>query len=157
MSDISIVWSPEVGRGDWAVRGSQLASGDDLVTAILISLFTDRIAASDDVIPDGSSDPRGWWGDDAAHPIGSRIWLLGRAKQTTETLSRAQDYIDEALQWLIDDGVVARFDIVTEWTRSGMLGARVVAYEAGGGIIALNSKSVWGSTGTAAQGLVLTF
>jgi phage gp46-like protein len=158
MSDISTVWLPEIGRGDWLQNGAQLASGNDLVTAILISLFTDRVAAADDVIPDGSSDSRGWWGDDPANPIGSRLWLLGRAKQVTDTLSRAQDYITEALQWLIDDGVVARFDILTEWTRSGMLGARIIAYEASGGIIALNSKSVWGSTSaSSAQGLVVTF
>lgn len=157
MSDISIIWSPMVGRGDWSLSGAQLASGPDLVTAILISLFTDRIAAADDVIPDGSSDPRGWWGDDPTNPIGSRLWMLERAKQTTETLARAQDYIKEALQWLIDDGVVARFDILTEWTRASMLGARIIAYEKSGAVIALNSSSVWSGLTAAPNGLHLTF
>jgi phage gp46-like protein len=160
MSDISIAWSPALGRGDWVQLGTQLQSGNDLANAVMISLFTDRVANSDDVIPDGTNDPRGWWGDDAALPIGSRLWLLSRAKQTTETLARAQDYIAEALQWLIDDGVVARFDILTEWTRSSMLGARVVAYEKGGAALTMNSASAWNAAlglpaQTVTQGLSL--
>lgn len=161
MNDISIAWSPTFGRGDWVQLGAQLQSGNDLATAVMISLFTDRTALSDDVIPDGTNDPRGWWGDDSATPIGSRLWLLGRAKQTTETLARAQDYIAEALQWLIDDGVVARFDIVTEWTRASQLGARIIAYEPSGAALMMNSASAWNAAlglpaQAATQGLSLT-
>ncbi|WP_235210433.1 phage GP46 family protein [Caballeronia sordidicola] len=40
---------------------------------MLNSLFTDRQARADDVIPDGSDDPRGWWRDtDPLHPIPMR-------------------------------------------------------------------------------------
>lgn len=161
MSDISINWSPALSRGDWTLLGAQLQGGTDLVSAILISLFTDRVAGPDDVIPDGTTDPRGWWGDDAAYPIGSRLWLLSRAKQTDDTLALAQGYIAEALQWLIDDGVVARFGITVEWSSPGRLGARIVAYESSGTAIALNSSSLWASIGAMAaptpQGLNLTF
>ena len=131
-------------RGDWLHDNASLASGDDLETAILISLFSDREASSDDVIPDGTGDPRGWIGDvDQDYKIGSRLWLLERAKQTQETLRLASEYIAEALQWLIDDSVVARFDITTEWTRAGMLGASLVAYQQSGAARALNFSWVW--------------
>lgn len=124
--------------------GPLLATGSDLSTAVLISLFTDRIAAPDDVIPDGSNDPRGWWGDSGNTVlIGSRLWLLQRAKQTQETLQRANDYIVEALQWLIDDGVVAKFDILVEWTQASELGAQVVAYKQDGSTVATAYTSVW--------------
>lgn len=132
MSDTTTVWDVARGLGDWQLSGAQLRSGNDLATAVLISLFTDRVAAADDVIPDGSTDPRGWCGDDPAAPIGSRLWLLGRAKQLPETLIRARHYIAEALQWLLDDGVVARFDITTEWSRPAMLGSHIVAYKKDG-------------------------
>jgi phage gp46-like protein len=144
MSDTVTTWIPALGRGDWLLDGLQLADGSDLQTAILISLFTDRQANPDDVIPDGSGDPRGWVGDlGQDYQIGSRLWLLSRAKQTGETLARAQDYIAEALQWLIDDGVVAKFDILTEWTRASQLGARVTAYRTDGTTAAFNFLSVW--------------
>jgi phage gp46-like protein len=144
MSDTLTTWVPALGRGDWLLRGAQLAAGGDLQTAVLISLFSDREANPDDVIPDGSGDPRGWVGDlGQDYKIGSRLWLLSRAKQTGETLARAQDYIDEALQWLIDDGVVAKFDILVEWTRRSQLGANVIAYKVDGTTEALNFLSVW--------------
>lgn len=144
MSDTRTIWMRDMARGDWAHDNASLASGDDLDTAILISLFSDREASSDDVIPDGTGDPRGWVGDvDQDYKIGSRLWLLERAKQTQETLRLANDYIAEALQWLIDDSVVARFDITTEWTRAGMLGASLVAYQQSGAARALNFSWVW--------------
>jgi phage gp46-like protein len=46
--------------------------------------------------------------------IGSRLWLLARAKLTLTTVQRAQDYAEEALQWLIDDGVAARIAVRAE-------------------------------------------
>lgn len=134
----------DMARGDWSHDNASLASGDDLETAILISLFSDREASSDDVILDGTGDPRGWVGDvDQDYKIGSRLWLLERAKQTQETLRLASDYIAEALQWLIDDGVVARFDITVEWTRASVLGANLVAYKQSGAAKALNFSWVW--------------
>lgn len=143
MSDISINWEPALGRGDWLLDGALLKSGNDLATAVLVSLFTDRRAGPNDVIPDGTNDPRGWWADDEKHHIGSRLWLLTRAKQTTETLNRALNYTTEALKWLIDDGVVAKFDITVEWTRASFLGIRVIAYRKDGLTEAMNFQSVW--------------
>ena len=143
MSDISTIW--QTTRGDWKLSGRSLASGGDLATAVAISLFTDRTAQPDDVIPDGSGDPRGWWADDALNPIGSRLWLIDRSKRTQETLERAQDYINEALQWLIDDGVVAKFGVLVEWTAQHTLGAQVVAYRRDGGTTPLNFAWAWPS------------
>lgn len=143
MSDISTFWNSEAGFSDWGMGGVQLQSGNDLYTAVLISLFTDRVANPGDAIPDGSNDPRGWWADDQKHPIGSRLWLLDRAKQTQQTLASAQDYVAEALQWMIDDGVVAKFGIYCEWTKASMLGINIVAYKKDGTTEALNFTWAW--------------
>ena len=126
------------------MSGSVLTTGSELATAILISLFTDRQAADDDDIPDGTLNPRGWWGDlDSDYQIGSRLWLLSRSKATAETRQRATDYITEALQWLIDDGVVAKFDIDVEWSATSTLGARVIAYKKDGTKEAVAYASTW--------------
>ena len=105
MADISTIWNST--NGDWQLSGKSLASGKDLLTAVVISLFTDRQAEPDNPISDGTDDLRGWWGDTGSDRIGSRLWLLERSKRTQATLQLAQGYIAEALQWLIDDGVVA--------------------------------------------------
>lgn len=144
MSDIATVWSgPLNGSGDWQLDGADLLAGDDLQTAVLISLFTDRVAQPDDVIPDGTTDPRGWWADDPEHPVGSRLWLLDRAKQTTETLASAQDYIVEALQWLIDDGVAAAVDVVVQWVRPRLLGAQIIVRRVDGTTRPFNFSWAW--------------
>lgn len=103
---------------DWAVDGASLAQDDGLETAIVISLFTDRRANDDDVLPSGGDDRRGWWGDTFAEVdgdrIGSRLWLLAREKQLPEVLVRAKQYAEEALQWLIDDGIARAVYVTAE-------------------------------------------
>ena len=126
MSDIALQWGTTT--ADVQLVGKDLRTGSDLITAVTVSLFTDRRAADDDTLLDGSDDRRGWWGDDVDRPLGSRLWLLERAKRTQETLQLAQNYIAEALQWLIDDGVVARFDILVEWVAGSQLSAAITAH-----------------------------
>lgn len=147
MSDISTVWMQQKIYGDYVLAGAQLMSDTDLQTAILISFFTDRIAHPDDVILDGSGDPRGWIGDVPGDPpIGSRFWLIDRSKQTNQVLNEANQYAVECVQWLIDDGVVQKFDITVEFTRPGMLGIEVIAYRVNGQQLpALKFSYVWGN------------
>ncbi|HXI23745.1 MAG TPA: phage GP46 family protein [Pyrinomonadaceae bacterium] len=126
MSDIATVWDVANSRGDWLLAGAQLATGNDLATAVLISIFTDGEAHADDVIPDGTTDRRGWWGnagDDK--PLVSRLWLLDRSKLTEEVAARARDYIAESLQWMLDDGVAVGIEIATQIVIPNMLGVQV--------------------------------
>jgi phage gp46-like protein len=60
MSDISSFWNVEEIQADWRADFGALKTGNDLQTAIILSLFTDRLARRDDTY-DGS-DRRGWWG-----------------------------------------------------------------------------------------------
>jgi phage gp46-like protein len=174
MADIQTVWSPSLGVGDWyfAVAkdgvitdengfdildsldapindslfgtASDLTVGNDLGTAVMISLFTDATAGADDVIPDGSGDPRGWWGDEGEdRPIGSKLWLLTRSKQTATVLALAKAYIEQALQWLIDDGVATSVGVATEWSRPGFLGGMVEISRSSGPRAAVRFDWAW--------------
>lgn len=145
MPDITLSWDTATSYADWVQSGSVLQTGNDLESAIIISLFSDRLAEPGDVIPDGTSDPRGWWADGDV-PIGSRLWLLRRAKQIPETLQQAYDYIAEALQWLLDDNVVAKFDISVQWVRRGVMGAQLVAYKQDGTTL-MTGQYVWAWNG----------
>lgn len=144
MPDISTFWQPQQVRGDWALAGADLAAGGDLATAVLISLFTDRRADPDDVIPDGTADPRGWWGDAGRDvPIGSKLWLLEREKRTEPVRLRAEDYIAEALQWLVDDGVAAAVEVTAQWALGGRLEAQVTIIEPAGRQQVFNYQWAW--------------
>lgn len=80
-----------------------------LERAVIISIFAWRRAKPDDRLP--GSEKNGWWGDtwpDVENDqIGSRLWLLTRDTITPKTLARAKEYVEEALQWLVDDLVAA--------------------------------------------------
>jgi phage gp46-like protein len=148
MSDIQTLWNTANMRGDWAVANGALVSGADVETAVLISLFTDRLALASDEIPDapqlGAPDRRGWWGDqDTNHLIGSRLWLLNRVKGPLNVTKRAQDYAREALQWMLDDGVVAKFDIQATWVPGNRLNLIVTAHRKDGSVISNQSINVW--------------
>lgn len=103
------------------VESSWLAVTDPLVRAVVISLFTWRRAQPDDP---HEGVRWGWWGDgldDLPNDrIGSRLWLLVREKLTRETVNRARQYAQEALQWLIDDRVATSVTVTAE--RAGLDG-----------------------------------
>lgn len=148
MSDIQTIWDAATQRGDWAVSAGSLASGLDVQTSVLLSLFTDRLVDADDDIPDappaGVPDRRGWWGDDDPKYLsGSRLWLLDRAKGPMNVAQRAEDYAREALQWMLDDGVVAKFDIQAVWTPQNQLTLTVIAYRTDGSIVSNISTNLW--------------
>jgi phage gp46-like protein len=142
---------------DWNLDGVDLETDEGLETAIIISLLTDRLAAADDEIPDGSGDRRGWWGDlplddapDQAQPdyIGSRLWLLARAKALPETAARAKTYTLEALAWLLADGVAASIDVETQWIAQDQLaiGIAVARIGANGSLVNRKYDVVWNAT-----------
>lgn len=124
--DLALTWSVEVGDADLSLLGSDIASDRGLRTAVLLSLFTDRRAEPDDKPPSGDPrDRRGWWADQFAlvkgDRFGSRLWLLDRSVRTNETARRAEEYVREALAWMLEDRVVASIDVTVETTSKDLL------------------------------------
>lgn len=147
MSDITTIWIVETGTGDWSITGGALASGNDLASSVLISLFTDRIADDADIPPDGGDDRRGWWGDaDEDAPIGSRLWLLDRSRLTQAVANTAKIYMEEALQWLIDDHVALSVKVATAIAGGSRLNSIVTVTHRDGTVTPLNFNWVWNQT-----------
>lgn len=107
-SDVELAWD---GMGaDASLDQYDLRSENGLRTAVMLSLFADRRAGSDDIVDD--DDKRGWWADMfAARPIGSRLWLLDREKDLPEVVNKAHDYAREALEWLVEDGIAKTVEV----------------------------------------------
>ena len=108
------------------VESSLLADTDPLVRAVIVSLFTWRRADPDDVVEDTKW---GWWGDNVSDiendQIGSRLWLLARERLTQSTLNRAEQYAQEALDHLVEDGVATSVTVTAERIRLDGLGLTV--------------------------------
>ncbi len=115
MSDFALIWNLKTGSADLRVTANDLEKDEGIETAIMLSLFIDRRAEDTDILPEGETDRRGWWAD--AFPvvegdkIGSRLWLLKRSKQTPDVLDRADEYVRESLQWMIEDKVTDKIEI----------------------------------------------
>lgn len=121
-SDIDL---PNFATGDWSVadpdaeefnRGG-FAATDPVTTAIILCLFTDR--RRPDWLPGDAT--RGWHGDEfdidgasGERAMGSLLWTLERAQMTYETARLAEHYATEALQTLVDQGVLARVEVSAE-------------------------------------------
>jgi len=147
VTDIRTVFIDFDRGADLALEQFALAADDGLETAIILSLFTDARASNDDPLPFGESDRRGWWAD--AFPevdrdrIGSRLWLLQREKQTQATLNRAREYAEEALAWLIADGVARSVEVASFLVRNGVLGLSVVIQRPDASIARFRYETLW--------------
>jgi phage gp46-like protein len=143
--DILILWDNVITIGDWVMAEGDLQSGQDLETDCLVSLFTDKLATPDFRPTDGTSDRRGWWADPYnERPLGSNLWQLERAKKTRDTLGLARRYAQDALQWLIDDGIASTVVVDTRWigpaVGSTMLGIAIAITQPDGSL----SRFVYG-------------
>jgi phage gp46-like protein len=127
MTDLALVWDADAMAADLLLGGGRLATDDGMRTAILISLFSDARAADDETLPEAGGDRRGWWGDAYARDvrpdagtardvnrIGSLLWLLSRSKITARTLAQATQACEEALAWLVRDGIASAVRVVIE-------------------------------------------
>lgn len=147
MSDIGLTWDPIMLAGDAVLFMGDLAGLDDLTTSVIISLFSWRRANDDDVLPDESTNRQGFWGDlfaDVPHDqLGSRLWLLSREVITQETLNRAKEYAEEALQWMIEDGVASQVQVEVERNGLHQISLGVTIYRTSGGVLPLRFEQVW--------------
>jgi len=122
---------------------SDMAGQDALVRSVMISLFTWRRANKDDA---HEGQKMGWFGDattDDADKIGSRLWLLARAKITQTTIAKAREYALESLQWLIKDGVASRVEVDSERMGIDGLALTVRIYRTDGTMVDLRFSDIW--------------
>ncbi len=124
--DVRLVFDPESAAADLAIEGGDLAAESSLASALMLSLFTDARATDDELARFGGDDARGWWGDSLSDvdgdEYGSKLWLLQREKQTGETLARAKTYAEQALAWLISDGIADAVNVTAVYPRRSLLG-----------------------------------
>lgn len=169
MTDFITGWNPATGEGDWIFQphhpalwvdqtgnvitdeggiaidaivdaSTTIEFINDLTTSVLISLFTDAAASDDDVIPDGTTNRRGWWGDTS---MGSKIWLLERSKALPSVAAAVEGYAQNALAWLVSDGVAASISARAVWLGPTALQLTVTILRGSGKPIAITFANLW--------------
>jgi phage gp46-like protein len=161
-SDVGLAWYTDQNRADIALDpvSGDLIAGPDLATAAIISLFSDRRAETSDQLVPGEDDPRGWYGDTFLQSLtpgdrlGSRLWLLRRVKSNDRLPLVAKQYIQQALQWMLDDGLVSTIQVTTFFLKpfdQTQLGAIVVFTRLGQAPAKLTFNWAWQQLGIALE------
>lgn len=141
---------------DWLQTSEGLSEEEELASAVRVAIGTDALADLNEPLPDlDSEDRRGWWGDIDAEeiwggwPIGSKNWLLSRAKISDSlswegaTLVRAKAYNREALQPFIDRRIVSRIDVEAARTGKQQIEVHIAMYRGPRRLIELRYQSLW--------------
>lgn len=145
MIDVALQWDFDNSVGDLSITDNDLTHEQGLTSAVMISLFTDQRANIDDPLDD-PSDRRGWWGDTLESDgdrIGSKLWLLYRQKITTQVLAKIKEYIQDALQWMLDDRVVIDIDITVERNAIDRIYTAIDLYRQKGSKITIAFDDLW--------------
>jgi phage gp46-like protein len=162
MPDIRLVpvAAPYAVTLDWLQTPSGLLDEtQQLASAVLVALNTDALADPSEVLPDPRDDNRrGWWGDLNADtiwngwPIGSKLWLLSRAKildagaREGATITRIENYIKRALQPFIDNRICSRVSVTATQVTDSRIDATVILYRGPKSAIQLEFQPLWDDT-----------
>ncbi len=79
-------------------------------TALLMSFFCERRAQSSEVLE--SHRRRGWIGNSSDFENGSKLWLYEQSRVTRSTLTAIETAVTNGLQWLVDDGLVVKIEVI---------------------------------------------
>lgn len=101
----------------------RLSTDNQIGHHVLIRMAMRRRAADDDDVAATEArcgDRGGWWADAwRDNPTASRLWILEGELRTQENLRRADEMLGEALQDLIDIGVVDSFEFKAVYEDEG--------------------------------------
>jgi phage gp46-like protein len=103
MTDIALVTNSD-GRYDISFENGDFKLTDTLLTAIILSIFCEQ---RDESI-DNPQSQGGWAGNQLqeiqGYQQGSLLWTLYQSNMAEDQESEVVNILEDALQWLIDDG-----------------------------------------------------
>lgn len=143
--DLELSWG--TGGGDLILEAGDLSDQGGIVTAVLVSLFSDALAPADDTRPLLEQDRRGYWAEVPGDTYGSFLWQLDRAKSTSETAAKAAGSASAALDWLLTAGIAASVSASASYLADGTLSLVVN--------VTRGTSKKWASLWTDAETLLL--
>lgn len=119
--DIKLFFATEDQFGEILPVDRDVERDPGFETAVLITLGTDKYADEGDPLPEDSGYRGGSWQDSVPtvpdYKMGTKLWLLHRAKTTKEIPAIAKEYLLDGFQWMIDDGIVESVEVSVERRR----------------------------------------
>lgn len=130
--DIALNWINN--SGDISFSDKDFVTDDSLKSVILMSIFTDKRVGNE----------RGVWFDSyEGFQLGSRLWLIDREKRMDQVPLRANEYVEEALSWLKEEGVIKSVKVDSYLDGSNMLQIPISVTKPDG--VVSRFEFVWGA------------
>jgi phage gp46-like protein len=126
---IDIKLTPDdTGLYDISIKDDDFESVNGFGSAIIVSMFTDGRSPTYHV-PD-SVRRRGWIGNIGTPKLPtSLLWLLDQSRLTQTILNSARLYVEECLQWMVDNTIAKTIDVeVTADTRAAVVSVAILGY-----------------------------
>jgi phage gp46-like protein len=122
-AQLRFVIKPLAREGDLSRSADgSLLTDDGIETVVMVSLFTDARATSDDGIG-ANEDLGGWWfdaySDTPGENTGSKLWTLRNSTLSDETIRKLKTYCDEALAWMVEANAATSADTVVTRIEDG--------------------------------------
>lgn len=122
-----------------------LFNESELGDAVYRSLFSWARAQVDDEV-DGH-DLYGWWGDCLADTsgdrFGSRLWRFMRVKMSDVVPGQIKQMAEEALDWLINDGIADAVDVTATRIDKERCDLEIVVKRSQGQTLNLRFEDLW--------------
>lgn len=128
-----VAYDNALAEGDIVYDDGTLVEGAAVETAALLSLYMERPAREGDPVPE-DEPRRGWWADaydEDGDVWGSRLWVLSYIGATPEGARFAEDAAREALQWMLDSGLVSELRASASVTSIGHVRLEVEIHKPG--------------------------
>ena len=138
----------EDGSCDLDFDSTDLLTTDGLENAVLLSLGSfARESSLDNVVSNLEPARGGWWGDalDSEGTIGSHLYESLPSKGDERTLRDVEKKSEEALQWMIDDGI-AKFVNCSARFKDDFVVIDVVISKPDGGELSFAYELNWEAT-----------
>lgn len=132
MADIALKWDGT--KADLDFGDLDINSDESLKTTILLCLFTDKRVGEE----------RGCWIDSyEGESLGSRLWLIDREKRIGDVPLKANEYVKESLQWLINDGIVKSIKVDSVLNGQNLLDIPIEVTKPNGSKVSFKFDLAW--------------
>lgn len=134
---------------DLVVENDDIAIEDGLQTAVIISMFSDRRAELED-LSRPETNQRGYWADrleDTVDRWGSLLWLFARSKVIQESANAAKEYVENSLEWMIEDGIAQQVNVETELVSSERIDISIEIVRPVGENVSFRYSQTWQAEG----------
>lgn len=146
MSDLLFDFFDDEYQLDLVLNNSEIQTDESLRMPVLVSLFTDARCEKNE-IPKGQTSQKGFWGDAIlGEKTGSKLWLLDKSKLNNETLIKYKEYAQDALKWMITDGIAKEIKITSEYNLKNELILLIQIKKPSGEIESITINDLWKHT-----------